>query len=262
MATLSLAKIAARKTFSQNAVPLALHKALAHIFFACAEGLWLVGGTALAGFYAEHRRSDDLDLFAQDQFAWQAAVRAVQSLKEKGAVFSHERTASGYFRTLAKLDQHEFTIDLVLDEHLFQVGKANKSEENILFADISTLLAMKVACLVSRASEKDLFDLDWILGRIPKWEIAELIELGKQFDGGLNVESMLISLQGSILRKEACAFILPKSQLTAEEVYKLITALRQKFIQRLLVYEKNQAASPEIQTLEKSFKQQKRFVKK
>ncbi|MBI2337494.1 MAG: nucleotidyl transferase AbiEii/AbiGii toxin family protein [Deltaproteobacteria bacterium] len=262
MATLSLLNIAPLPTLSRLAVPFALHKALAHIFAFCPDGLWLVGGTALAGFYAKHRRSDDLDLFAQDEFAWQAALRAVRSLKEKGAVFSHERTSAGYFRTLAKIERHEFTIDIVLDENLFRVGQSKKSQENFVFADISTLLAMKVACLVSRASEKDLFDLDWILERIPKWNIEELIKLGKPFDAGLNTESLLISLKGSHLRKEACAFLLPKAKLTIDEAYTRIELLRQELIHRLLAYEKLLAPLQETKALATSLQQQKKFARK
>ena len=45
----------------------------------------LVGGTALAGYYAGHRRSDDLDLFVRDEAACRAAVLAVKSLVTLGA---------------------------------------------------------------------------------------------------------------------------------------------------------------------------------
>ena len=44
-------------------LPPPLYRALTHVFAQGIDGAMLVGGTALAGYYAGHRRSDDLDLF-------------------------------------------------------------------------------------------------------------------------------------------------------------------------------------------------------
>lgn len=218
-----------------------------------------MGGTALAGYYAEHRRSDDLDLFALDSQAHRGAILAVKSLTKLGAVLSNERSSPYYYHTDAQLKQHRFTADVVLDENLHRIGKAIQTKENVWVADLPTLFATKAACLVSRCSEKDLFDLDWMLSQIKNFSIADLIEAGVQIDGGLNVETLLISLKGAPLRKEACQFLLPQSKLTQEQAFGKIKDLQQKLIDLLLAYEKKLPLSQETNALSQSLKDQRKL---
>ena len=76
--------------------PAPLHRALKHIFADNIDGTMLVGETALAGYYAGHRRSDDLDLFTDGPLAHKAAVQAVKSLRTLGTSLADERS-SGQF---------------------------------------------------------------------------------------------------------------------------------------------------------------------
>ena len=59
-------------------LPFPLLQALRHVFAQGLNDCVLVGGTALAGFYAGHRRSDDLDLFTGSATAFTQAVLAVR----------------------------------------------------------------------------------------------------------------------------------------------------------------------------------------
>ena len=163
MASLRLPNLKPFETVSQKATPSALGKTLRFIFSNVAEKLWLVGGTALSGYYAEHRRSDDLDLFAEDLSAFKSATLAVKALQKEGAVLSNERSSPFYHHADVQYCGHVFTIDCVLDENLHRVGSVNRAEDGVWVADLDTLFAMKTACLVSRCSEKDLFDLDWLI---------------------------------------------------------------------------------------------------
>lgn len=259
MAPLQLPNIAPFPQLSQQALPLALAKALKNIFSEVGEKVWLVGGTALAGFYAEHRRSDDLDLFAGNEVAYKGALHAVRSLKNKGAIFLNESTSPLYYHALIKFLDHQFTLDIVLDKHLHRVGKGIKAKDNIWVADINTLLATKIGTLVSRCSEKDLFDLDWFLGQIPEYKIENLIEIGNQIDAGLNLETLLISLQGAILKKEACHFLLPHSPITVDQAYNKITTLQKTLIQKLLDYQKNLPLSQEAKDIKQTLKDFKKI---
>lgn len=253
-----LKDIKPKERISEKTSPQPLCEALYHIFSGCNEGLWLVGGTALAGYYAEHRRSDDLDLFAMDAPTHRAVVMAVKSLSKKGALLSGERTTPTYYRANLQLQDHAFTVDVVLDEFLHQTGQAVKTEDGVWVATLSTLFSTKAACLVSRCSEKDLFDLDWIIAQIQDFKIVDLIDAGAKIDGGLNVETLLISLQGANLRKEACNFVLPPSGVTSVKAYQMISNLRKKLIHLLLAFEKEQAPSDTV----KPFSQAIRDIKK
>lgn len=259
MAALRVPEIKPRGYISEKASPPALREALLYIFSQCGKGLWLVGGTALAGYYAEHRRSDDLDLFAVDPMVHREAALAVKSLKKKGAQLSNERTTPNFYHADVGFRDHKFTIDVVLDEYLHKIGQAIRAEDGVWVADIPTLFATKSACLVSRCSEKDLFDLDWMISQWKEFHVSELIRYGSQIDGGLNVETLLFSIQNARLRKEACHFLLPKSSLTVEQAYKKIVGLQKRFIKDLLEYERGLPMSPEVRALSQAYRDQKRI---
>lgn len=164
----------------------------------------LVGGTALAGFYAAHRRSDDLDLFCRSTEAQRALLLAIASLRSVGAVLESERRTAQFYSTHCILAGHRFTIDAIIDENLFSVG-AGIDVDGIIVATLETLLMTKAATLVSRCSEKDLYDLLWILDRRDA-TLPELVELGRRIDAGVSGESILLVLAGTTLRHEACNF--------------------------------------------------------
>lgn len=257
MAALQLAGLIPKETISTRAVPVALRQALGAIFAGAAGGLWLVGGTALAGYYAEHRRSDDLDLFAASQPAFRAAVLAVRNLQKSGTVLSGETVSPSYFHVVAQLKGQEFTVDVVLDENLHRVGRGILVANGVCIASADTIFAMKVAALLSRCAEKDLFDLEWLLSRCPDLAIGDVLAAGAQMDAGVTPEGLLISLKGTTLRSEACGFLLPDSPLTTAQVFRKISALRQDLIEKIMTYQSAMplsAAAEAIQQTLKDFK--------
>lgn len=258
MAFVQLQKIKPKNHISSLTTPEPLKEALIHIFKNSGPDLWLVGGTALAGYYAEHRRSDDLDLFAIKSQAHQATVLAVKSLQKSDANFSNERTTPNFYHADVLFRNHKFTIDVVFDENIGQTGSALPTQDGVTVADLPTLFSQKAACLVSRASEKDLFDLNWIFEKAGGIEVEELLKAGMQIDGGMNVEGVLISLQGALLRKEACHFLLPHASITVEQAYRKIRDLRKKLISLLLATEEKTPLSPQFKELYKAIKSQKK----
>lgn len=259
MAPLRFPNIKPKEHISQKVSLSVLREVLRHIFSQAVDGLWLVGGTALAGYYAEHRRSDDLDLFAMDATAHRACILAVKSLAKKGAQLSNERTSPYYHHVDIQFKNHTFTIDCVLDENLHRIGNAIKTGDGVWVADLPTLFTTKAACLVSRCSEKDLFDLDWLVAHAEDFHISDLVTLGFRIDGGLTVETLLISINGARLNKERCHFLPPKSSLTVEKAYKKIISLQKKFIEDLLEYEKTLPLSEEVKNLSRALKDQKKL---
>ncbi len=257
MASLSFPEIAPKDRISEKTSPAAIREALHHIFSGIDKGLWLVGGTALAGYYAEHRRSDDLDLFAIDETTFQMATGVVRSLAQKGASLSGERRSPTFFHVDALFQGHPFTIDVVLDENLHRVGVAHRTKDGVLVADLPTLFGSKVACLISRCSEKDLFDLHWIFERLGKIDVPRMIQAGVEFDAGLSAETLLIGLQGARLRKEACGFVIPDSGVTVEEAFDRIGSLRKRLIEAVFAFEKKQSLSKDARRLSRAVKEER-----
>lgn len=218
-------------------LPKPLYRALAHVFTADVSGCMLVGGTALAGYYAGHRRSDDLDLFTADALAQRAMILAVKSLPGIGTTLTDERTSAHFYHTTCHLEGHDFTVQVVLDANLFVVGSAQRAADGVVVADLSTLLEMKAATLVSRCSEKDLYDLVWLFDQDDELDLADLVALGEPMDSGMNAEAVLTSLVGTMLRQSACEFSLSES---SREVFAGITRLREGLIRGLERYLRGQ----------------------
>ena len=205
-------------------LPAPLHRALVHVFAQEVADCMLVGGTALAGYYAGHRSSDDLDLFVRNAPAHQATVLAVRSLATLGARFDARQHTPQFFDSTCMLDSHAFTIQVVLDEGVFGVGHATRASDGVHVAGLETLLRQKAATLVSRCSEKDLYDLLWLFGRFPALAPERLLELGASIDPGMTTESVLLSLTGATLRESACGFSPTQS---AREVFHDVVQLRE-----------------------------------
>jgi len=227
---------------ARRVLPAPLLKAIHHIFNQNILNTVLVGGTALSGFYAGHRRSDDIDLFTQTKVSFDAALMAVKSLETVGAKLSNQSHSNQYYRSLCTLDHHSFTVDLVLDENLFKVGSFQKIEK-ISLVDLPTLFKMKAATLVSRCSEKDLYDLLWLFTHYSdeSSNIEHLIQSALEIDLGANAESMLISLTGATLSQKACNFAIHEP---ASSAYQKILSFRKQLIREIRDFESGKKNSP------------------
>ncbi len=209
-----------------------LRAALEHIFRQGLSGCMLVGGTALAGYYAAHRRSDDIDLFTDGPASQEAAVLAAQSLAERGAVMETIQRSAQFYRTLCRWRGESFTIDAAQHSGLFTPGASVRLKNGVTVAALKTLLAMKTAAIVSRCSEKDLYDLLWLLGRFDVLTLSEVLDLGAAVDAGVTPEGLLIALTGSDLSMERCGFSRELGR-PKDKVLEEITALRRMLLKEL-----------------------------
>ena len=218
---------------ARRVLPPPLLEALLHVFAQKLSGCMLVGGTALAGFYAGHRRSDDIDLFVDDAGSLKAAVLAVQSLSAVGAQLSVSQSSAQYFHALCLYKGHRFTIDAALHPGLSKIGTAATIEEGLVVADLKTITMMKAAALVSRCGEKDLYDLLWIKRQDQGLTAERLVELGQKIDAGATVEGLLIGLSGATLHEESCDFSLDPA-LSKRFVFEAVSAFREELLSALL----------------------------
>ena len=222
-------------------MPPLLLQALRHVFAQGLSDCVLVGGTALAGFYAGHRRSDDLDLFAGSATAFTQAVLAVRSLRTIEVELEERSHSNQYFRAVCYHRQLAFTVDVVLDEGGVSLSDTNTAGE-VVVAGLPALLAMKAAALVSRCSEKDLYDLLWLFDAFPERELAELIELGRTVDRGVTGETLIYSIGSTELDRAACTFAV-EFGTSAATVYSRISALLRELLTALDLHLSRNATS-------------------
>ena len=226
-----------RLDLAKKTLPHGLLSALESIFVqGCGETM-LVGGTALSGFYAGHRRSDDIDLFCKDADSFSATVLAVKALSKNGATLTSEFRSANYYKTTVQYLEHTFTIDTVLDSNCFRVGIAHdipipNREFPLKVASLVTILKLKCATLVSRASEKVLYDLLWLFDQFPELQIAELLTLGSQIDGGVTGEGVIFTLGSTKPKESACGFSIDFG-ISASSVYEKIELFREELLKTI-----------------------------
>lgn len=230
---------------TSKALPEPLCKAINHVFASPLPGTILVGGTALAGYYAAHRESDDIDLFTTDTVAQTSAQQAVKSLTSLGARIDVEILNPTYFHAVAELHGHTFTIDIVQDAKLLRVGGFHTTPLGVNVADLETLLMMKTAALVSRCSEKDLYDTLWLTKNYNRPTTREWLALGHRFEGGLTAETLLAALLGATLKERSCAFA-KKFGVSSAEVLKRIELFRNNLKTELAAH--LESAAPDLAT--------------
>jgi len=236
-----------------KALPRALKSAIEAVFAGGLPNVVLVGGTALSGYYACHRRSDDMDLFTADAVSHDMAVRAVKGLP--GIQLSDEQRSPAYYHAVAKSGEHRFTVSVVQDPNLFKVGKILTTPRGVNVIALETVWMMKAATLVSRCSEKDLFDLHWLTGRFGSPDVGEWVALGQKIDTGVNPEAILISLAGAQPRLEGCGFAEPFG-VSAEDVLEQVRVFRKALIQVFQAHLEKAPVSAEIGRLIRKLKRQ------
>jgi hypothetical protein len=141
----------------------ALQRDLLEAFFARAQGFFLTGGPALAGFYLRHRETEDLDLFAPPDVEIGSGVQAlVEAAAAIGANATIMRESGDFKRYVVSRDAEMTLVDLVFD-------RAPQIADKRAFGRVrvdapSEIAANKLCALLDRFEVRDLVDLRLLLG--------------------------------------------------------------------------------------------------
>lgn len=158
-------------------------------FFRRADGFFLTGGAALAGFHLGHRETQDLDLFTdEDRLDEGAAVlRAVAD--ELGASIESLRTAPDFRRFLLRRPGDAVVVDLARDRAPQGIQPKPLWEVGPLRVDpVGEILANKLAALLGRGEVRDLVDVRALLRSGVGFDDA--FALAQQKDGGLTAAQL------------------------------------------------------------------------
>lgn len=154
-------------------------------FFALerSDAFVLTGGAALAEFYFQHRRSDDLDLFTLDEHAFAEVNQQTETMAK--AIGADEKQ----IRALTTLHQVSFErggetvkIDFVRDSGP-SFGEALR-QGRVRVDALENIGANKILALFGRAAVRDYIDL-YVILQSGQFAFEHLLALAKQKDLGL-----------------------------------------------------------------------------
>ena len=128
-------------------------------FFARERSFFLTGGGALVGFYLQHRRTDDLDLFTAEAGAFERGPYVLaDSVEAIGGSMEARQKALGFHRYVVHRADEVVVVDLVHDRvPQLTIDKADR--DGILIDTAEDIMANKLTALVSRSEIRDLVDV-------------------------------------------------------------------------------------------------------
>lgn len=127
-------------------------------FFDVESDFFLTGGAALAGFYLHHRSTTDLDLFTTSDDALARGRTTLPHIAAAlGCRFSWKHESPDFRRAALSREDEALVVDLVRDRAPQTHPKTHHGD--IVVDSIEELLANKLAALVGRQEERDLFDV-------------------------------------------------------------------------------------------------------
>ena len=149
------------------------------------DNFYLTGGTALAEFYFEHRRSEDLDFFSETEFEVSAISVLLRQIQKAARVKSF-RYEQNFNRNLFFLELENDTIKTEFTYFPFPRIEKKKKIGDLYVDSLIDIAVNKVFTIYQNPRARDFIDLYFILKK-EKWEITDLVNKAKiKFDHHLD----------------------------------------------------------------------------
>jgi predicted nucleotidyltransferase component of viral defense system len=194
-------------------------------FFEREKRFFLTGGSALALFYLDHRKSYDLDLFSTHTIEWLEidgwVKLCAQNIKAELEVVRDAPTFRRY-RLVREPDAE--VVDIVLDV-TNQMDDVKADVDGIMVDTMREIMVNKITTLIGRAEIKDIVDLFFLEKN--GLRIEDHFEQAKLKDGGLDAGMMAMILD-SIKIAEAPDYMI--KPVTLAELNGYIHALKTRFL--------------------------------
>lgn len=174
---------------------------------------YFTGGTALKVFYFNHRESEDLDFFSEDDFDTDLATEFMQQMaSELGAKLRF--TSIEKVRIFELVDEKgNLIIKVDFAQYPHPRLKNRKDSEGIAIDSLEDIGANKLHTILQRTQVKDFVDLHLLLKEYTIWDLLHFSQ--KKF----GIEIDLIWLTSGLLKSQSFEY-LPKmlTSLTLEEL--------------------------------------------
>ncbi len=144
-----------------------------------AKKFYFSGGTVLAYYYLQHRKSEDLDFFSQEEFNPQPIIVALKSFK-KDLKFSSIDFQNSFNRNLFFLRfDNDYILKLEFTYYPFEQVKKPKLRDGLLVDSAIDIAVNKLFTIAQKPRGRDYFDLYCLIQKY-KYEIEKLRMMAKQ----------------------------------------------------------------------------------
>ena len=137
---------------------------------------YLSGGTALSEFYLQHRLSEDLDFFTQEELKIDELKKFINAVCKKNSVkkieFQHGYGLYAFFITTETGEKHKIDFG----QYPFGPIEKLKNFNGLLVEGLFDIAVNKAQTIASRPRLRDFIDLYFIIKLKPKWTFQELLK--------------------------------------------------------------------------------------
>ena len=144
---------------------------------------WLAGGTALAEFYLNHRKSRDLDFFTDSKEDFKTAVREFESTAQtRGITLIIDKKTDTFARYTGTIDDEAVKVEFCVDAP-YRFQPTIESPLGIKVENSIDIACNKLSALYDRFEIRDYVDVYFIHKEM--YRLDELIPWTKQKHGGM-----------------------------------------------------------------------------
>ncbi|MEW6668086.1 MAG: nucleotidyl transferase AbiEii/AbiGii toxin family protein [Thermodesulfobacteriota bacterium] len=200
-------------------------------------GYYLTGGTALAEFYLQHRRSDDLDIFTREKRPFkQHHERLLEILSEQGIEIVSQEISDEFMRFFVSQKGQEpgqLKVEFAWDVPSRMGPPITHGE--IIVDSFEDIAVNKICAILEREPPevKDFVDLFFIL-KETKYSVDYLVNRAGAKEGSLDTELGKLGFATNLSRVDAFHF-LPRmiKPLTLAELKSLLLPIARDMILRM-----------------------------
>lgn len=160
------------------------------------DQFYLTGGTALAYFYLQHRRSNDLDFFTATEELVEPFSRHLESaLKAQGMAVTRQRSFRSFVELIVGYSGEETLIQLAQDAPFrFQPVKTSPEFPGLKVDNLSDIASNKLLALFGRATLRDFIDI-YILVQKGHFKPEALMQMAREKDPGFDLYWLGVALE-------------------------------------------------------------------
>ncbi len=157
------------------------------------DSFYLSGGTALAEFYLQHRLSEDLDFFSEQEFDPISVSSIFKKLKDKAGIVEVSFEQS-FNRNLFFLKLEKEAIKTEFTYFPFTRIESKKKFGGLYIDSLIDIAVNKIFTICQKPRSRDFIDLYCILVQEKSWNIDDLIKKAQvKFD--TYIDSIQLSSQ-------------------------------------------------------------------
>ena len=139
------------------------------------DSFYLSGGTALAEFYLQHRLSEDLDFFSEQEFDPIFISSTFKKIQNKAGIIKVNYEQS-FNRNLFFLELKEDNIKTEFTYFPFTRIESKKQFGNLFIDSLIDIAVNKLFTIYQKPRSRDLIDLYLILMQEKSWNVDDLIK--------------------------------------------------------------------------------------